>query len=202
MTKPYYQEDGITIYHGDCREILPELPKVDLVLTDPPYGIGKESWDKTYYEWCESVCLFAGKRVCIIPGIWALGKCISQMGDDYKWTIAGHKPAAMTNGKIGLNKWQPAVVGGDIKRIGSDAFDFHQTGEGKQGHPCQKPLKYINWLVGKLSSEGETVLDPFMGSGTTLVAAKNADRQAIGVEIEKKYCDIAIERLAQGVLKF
>jgi DNA modification methylase len=198
--KPYYEENGITIYHGDCREILPHLPKVDLVLTDPPYGIGKADWDGDYLDWVESECLKAGRCVCIIPGIWALGKCIYAMGDYYRWTVAGYKPAAMTNGSIGLNKWQPAVLGGTVPRTGADAFTFKQTGEGKQGHPCQKPLAFINWLVYKLTSDCGSILDPFMGSGTTLVAAKELGRKAIGIEISKAYCDIAVQRLAQGVL--
>ena len=199
--QPYYDRDGITIYHGDCRDILPELPKVDLVLTDPPYGISKAAWDGQYLDWCEDVCLRAGDIVCIIPGIWALGVCISQMGKHYQWTIAGFKPTGMTNGRLGFNKWQPAVIGGRLKRIGIDAFSFLQAGgEGRNGHPCQKPMSFIGWLVGKLSDNADTILDPFMGSGTTLVAAKQLWRKAIGIELEEKYCEIAVKRLAQGVL--
>ena len=196
----YYKDDYCTIYHGDCREILPGLDKVDLVLTDPPYGIGKEDWDESYPAWGEKLFFSVSNRVCVTPGIWAIGNCIQAMGDKYKWVIAGHKPAAMTNGRLGFNKWQPAVVGGDIKRIGQDAFDFSQVDDGKQGHSCQKPLKFIKWLIAKLSEQHETILDPFMGSGTTLRAAKDLQRKAIGIEIEEKYCEIAANRLAQEVL--
>lgn len=200
MTLPYYSDDYVVIYHGDCREILPEIERVDLVLTDPPYGIKKEEWDNDFPLWFLPLAFQMSKTVCVIPGIWALGACIVGMGEKYKWTIAGHKPAAMTNGAIGLNKWQPAVVGGEVGRIGADAFDFSQVDDGKQGHSCQKPLAFMKWLVGKLSNEGEIILDPFMGSGTTLRAAKDARRKVIGIEIEEAYCEIAARRMAQEVL--
>ena len=69
-------------------------------------------------------------------------------------------------------------------------------------HPCPKPLPWMLWLVGLVSQEGETVLDPFAGSGTTLRAARDLGRRAIGIEIEERYCEIAVQRLAQGVLEF
>ncbi len=202
LPKPYYQDSFCTIYLGDSLELLPQMPKVDLVLTDPPYGINKEKWDVEYLDNIENLFFSIARKVCIIPGIWALGKCIEAMGDKYKWVIAGHKSAAMTNGRLGLNKWQPAVVGGNIGFIGQDAFDFSQRDNGKCGHPCQKPLEFIKWLVAKLSNLDDLILDPFLGSGTTLVAAKQLNRKAIGIEIEEKYCEIAAKRLSQEVFNF
>jgi DNA modification methylase len=70
------------------------------------------------------------------------------------------------------------------------------------GHPCPKPLEWMSWLVNRCSLEGETILDPFMGSGTTLRAAKDAGRNAIGIELEEEYCEIAVRRLSQEVLRF
>ena len=170
------------------------------MLTDPPYGIGKEKWDVVYPVDVIFSLFEISPLVCVIPGIWALGECITGMGDKYVWTIAGHKPAAMTNGRIGLNKWLPAVVGGKVKRTGADAFDFHPVDVGLQGHSCQKPLQFITWLVEKLAEPNHAILDPFMGSGTTLRAAKDLRRKAIGIEIEEKYCEIAVKRLQQEVL--
>jgi len=197
---PFYSDEWVCIYHGDAREIAPDIGKCDLVLTDPPYGINKEEWDREYPEWANNLFFESADSVCVIPGIWALGKCIADMGDKYKWVIAGHKPAAMTNGALGFNKWQPAVVGGIVKRFGQDAFDFSQVDDGKQGHSCQKPLAFVKWLVSKLTDEGQTILDPFMGSGTTLRAAKDLNRRAIGIEINEQYCEIAARRMSQGVL--
>lgn len=72
--------------------------------------------------------------------------------------------------------------------------------EGSSEHPCPKPEEFMRWLVGRVSLPGQTVLDPFMGSGSTLRAAKDLGRRAIGIEIEERYCEIAVKRLAQGVL--
>ena len=110
-----------TLYQGDCLEYMKTMPdkSVDAVITDPPYGINKEDWDSKF----QTEFIHEGFRisdlVVVIPGIWALGKCIHEMGDKYLWTIAGHKGGAMSNGAIGFNKWQPVVIGGKPKkRIG------------------------------------------------------------------------------------
>jgi site-specific DNA-methyltransferase (adenine-specific) len=198
--RPYYDAAGITIFHGDSREIVPRLGRFALVLTDPPYGIGKESWDDAYPEWASELFFEAADSVCVIPGIWALGKCIADMGEKYQWTIAGHKSAAMSNGRIGLNKWQPAVLGGKVKRIGQDAFDFSQVDDGKLGHSCQKPLEFVAWLVWKLSKEGDVILDPFCGSGTTGRAAKDLGRKAVLIDREERYCEMSAKRMAQECL--
>jgi len=127
--KPYYEDGAVTIYHGDCREILPEVA-ADVVITDPPYGIDKAEWDSTFPAWCIEPCFRAAPCVCVMPGLWA----------------------------------------------------------------------FIRWLVGRLSEAEGVVLDPFAGSGTTLRAAKDLGRRAIGIEIEERYCEIAAKRCAQEVL--
>jgi site-specific DNA-methyltransferase (adenine-specific) len=101
---------------------------------------------------------------------------------------------------VGFNDWEPHLVYGKNNTTMHDYF--RSTPEPQtNGHPCQKPLSWATWLIARACDPGNTVLDPFMGSGTTLVAAKQLGRRAIGIEIEQKYCDIAIERLRQGVLK-
>ena len=194
----------IELHLGDCLEVMRSMPdkSVDAVITDPPYGINKEGWDSSFPDYLITEGFRLSDFMAVIPGIWSLGRCISLMGDKYLWTIAGHKGGAMSNGAVGFNKWQPVVVGGKTKkRIGSDAFDFSPSDIGHViYHSCQKPLGFMKWVISKTTSEGDTILDPFMGSGTTLVAALQLGRRAIGIEIEEKYCQIAIKRLSQGVL--
>jgi DNA modification methylase len=167
-------------------------------LTDPPYGIGKAEWDIDVPELYVDECFRITESVCIMPGLWAIGKCINLMGDRYKSIIAGHNKNGMTYSPIGFGNWIPAVVGGKITS-GQDAFDFI-IDEIKPPHPSPKPLRFMRWLVNRLSEENDVIVDPFGGSFTTAVAAKQLGRQFIGIEIEKKYCDIAVQRLAQGVL--
>jgi site-specific DNA-methyltransferase (adenine-specific) len=208
--KPYYQDDSCTIYLGDCREILPTLEKVDLVLTDPPYGMGKaiandeEKTADILAEWAASasrnICdgnvlffwsaqrwekidpLFKPKRVMIWDKDWAI-YTPNNVGYRYELIVwISGKQATTKRGDI--FKQFPIIREVQIESA---------------GHPTQKPLKLIEEIVRDFS-EGGTILDPFMGSGTTLVAAKNLGRKAIGIEIEEKYCEIAVKRLRQEVM--
>jgi DNA modification methylase len=215
MVRPYYTEPGIEIYCGDCREILPELPKVDLVLTDPPYGM---NWNSSQIS-----CGPNSSKGHQKGDVSGLSK-IKIKGDDKpfdpsfllkfeKVIIFGfnHFPQYLTKGTVLV--W--------IKRVDtafgtflSDAElawtnwghgvycfkDISLQGESRtKSHPSQKPLPLIKWCIGK-AGEPQTILDPFMGSGTTLRAAKDLNRTAIGIEIEEKYCEIAVQRLKQQVL--
>lgn len=181
---PYYQQDDIVIYHGDCRDILPCLPKVDLVLI-----------------WCIDLAFSISESICIMPGLWAIPLCMWAMGSRYKWIIAGHNKNGMTHGAIGFGNWIPAVCAGNIKHGGQDAIDFIIGREIQYEHPDQKPYPFITFLVNRLSENENLILDPFMGSGTTLVAAKQLHRKCIGIEIEEAYVKIAVKRLGQGVLE-
>ncbi len=203
LPAPYFSRDGCTIYHSDCRAILPHLDPVDLVLTDPPYGCGKAEWDDEFPSWCVPLSFRAAPLVCIMPGLWALPDCVKAMGDRYKWVLAGHNCNGMTHGAIGFNNWIPAIVGGDVPRRGQDAYSFVVGHAPKPpGHESPKPLPFMKWLVERLSDAEQTILNPFMGSGTTLVAARDLGRKAIGIEIEERYCEIAAKRLSQGVFAF
>ena len=203
--KIYYQEDGIVIYCGDCRDILPlfEDKSFDLVLTDPPYGIGKEDWDTNYPEWCEDLAFSVSETVCIMVGQWNIPQCIKQMGDRYSWMFAGYKPMAMTRGRMGINKWLSAIIGGKIKNRGCDAkkFNLYIDGENGNYHSCQKPLGFVRLLIEQLSEPHDIILDMFMGSGTTPRASLDLNRKCIGIEIEEKYCEIAKKRLSQSVMR-
>lgn len=198
--KPYYQDDACTIWHGDCREIMPGLERVDLVLTDPPYGIGKAEWDGEYPDWVERTSLTIAPRACVMPGLWALPQCVAAFGTAYRSILCGFNANGMTFGPVGFSNWIPAVVAGDIPHRSQDAVRFVVGRDPKPDHPSPKPEPFIRWLVERLSDAGETILDPFMGSGTTLRAAKDLGRKAIGIEIEERYCEIAAKRCAQEVM--
>ena len=217
--KPYYNEDEIKIYHGDAREIVPTLSNIDLVLTDPPYGISAavdnsrfsggtvtgprtsvgervpvhgddEPFDPSFLLHFPQLVLFgANNYAAKLPPsngwiVWDKRKGLEDMEG---WPL-GEAELAWTNitGAVRMfrNRWMGLVRG-----------DEH----GQHFHPTQKPVRLMEWCICKAKGFG-TILDPFMGSGTTLVAAKNLGRKAIGIEIEEKYCEIAAERLSQGVL--
>ena len=208
MVKPYYEDWAVTIYNCDCREILPELPKVDLVLTDPPYGIGASGKrfingtsksDKSYYaDVCWDTdpidketllnCITHGKEAIVWGGNYFEGLPPFRCFLIWDKTIHGNSYADCEMAWTNINS---------VARI-KDANMCEANRDGRV-HPMQKPLKIIKWCI-SLSDNAQTILDPFMGSGTTLRAAKDLGRKAIGIEIEEKYCAIAAERMCQEVL--
>lgn len=216
--KPYYDEGGITIYHGDCREIIPMLPKADLVLTDPPYnakdiGPNKRTYlsgnlrlpPDEYIAWCKEwfALIAASPTIVLTPGI-----SNTHAYPQPKWQLCWHKPAAVGFNRMGgYNAWEPIFVYGDTShvRLGQDYLKYNTLNFEKgpeRKHPCPKPLSLWRFLVEKFSRPGALILDPFVGSGTTLRAAKDLHLKAIGIEIEEGYCEMAVRRLAQGVLDF
>jgi len=209
--KPYYEDtkSGIVIYHGDCREILPTLPKVDLVLTDPPYGVGLEyaSYNDTEANWFQLMegaipVMRQSSDMVILPScqIKRLGWFYQHHKPD--WIIVWHKGSPGCASSIGFNDWEPLLVYGRTHGLSMhDHFTVCNDEEmGVRGHPCPKPIKWATWLLTRALPKNGTVADPFMGSGTTLRAAKDLGRKAIGIEIEERYCEIAAKRLAQEVL--
>jgi site-specific DNA-methyltransferase (adenine-specific) len=222
---PYYQHGGITIYHADCRDVLPSL-EFDAVITDPPYGVGLKakrakqrgggvtarfgsySFDDTPEYITNAVipvvrtCIEMAHAVVLTPGIRNMW--LYPPADD----VGCFYSAAGTGmGRWGFTCSQPILFYGSdpyLRRgLGSRANSCGQTypnDANAYGHPCAKPIRMMRWLVDRASVAGETVLDPFMGSGTTLEAAKNLYRPAIGIELEERYCEIAARRLEQEVL--
>jgi len=223
LPTPYYEQDGIVIYHGDCREILPHLPKVDLVLTDPPYGINTRSdgmgkispwadlcnaafWYADWLKMCQSRLKLDG---CLWTFLnWRSMVTFQKASCDIAWPIESlliwDKCWIGPGGMRGLRPSYEMVAlfampGFSIENRGLyDIQRWKWSSIKPNGHPAEKPLQGLIWLAN--SSGGDTILDPFMGSGTTLVAAKQLGRKAIGIEIEEKYCEIAVKRLGQGVL--
>jgi DNA modification methylase len=213
MIKPYYEENGITIYCGDCREILPELESVDLVLTDPPYGVnfgGKQTKHTTR----DNSGYTTGDNAEIGPIVvnMALAKCnraivfsgIRLMFDYPKPVDIGcvYCPSGAGVGPWGFVCYHPFLLYGKRGGVGSRPLSFQSFETSPDcGHPCPKPIGWMMRCIEFIENCG-IILDPFSGSGTTLVAAKKLGRKAIGIEIEEKYCEIAVKRLAQGVLDF
>ena len=206
LPKPYYDDAGITIYHGDCREILPHLPPL-VYVTDPPYGTGcaprggrlqgtidlnsaqTPAWDTFDTMWLGLVPQTS--PVAAFCGIRAVFALASAMAADGLLMYAKSNPNPLGS------SYEPCVTRGFGACKGKQHILAYNAFSGQQ-HPTEKPIKVMRWLVG-LAPPG-TILDPFMGSGTTLVAAKQLWRRAIGIEIEEKYCQIAVKRLSQEML--
>jgi DNA modification methylase len=221
---PYYEQDGIVIVHSDCREVLAQFPpcfRVDAIITDPPYGIGfkYESHDDTPEGYGDFVwgVLEKAETFCA-PGspvfVWQAMLNIRRFHAWFprEWRIfAAAKNFVQMRPTSMQYAYDPVVVwwtpGGQWSE-GTASRDFHigntagiigrKTWE--KDHPCPRPLNQVEHVVAQWVRPLGTILDPFMGSGTTLVAAKRLGRKAIGIELEEKYCEIAAKRLAQGAL--
>jgi DNA modification methylase len=202
----YYEEENpsLKIYCGDCLEIMPLLPKVDLVVTDPPYGIG-EAYD-TFEDTSDNVKALAGK---VIPFCLSITKrmavsCATRQITFYPqsdWILCWFNKAGSGMNPWGFTCWQPILVYGKDpyleNKLGSrpDYIEHCETSP-KNGHPCPKPTKFWKKLMIRVGAEySDSILDPFLGSGTTLVACKELNRNGIGIEINPKYCEIAKKRL-------
>lgn len=222
MSEPYYQDDLVTLYHGDCREIT-EWLTADVLVTDPPYGIDAN----LSFGW-------KGRK----PRGW------KRVNEKPRWDVSldvrdaalalwGDRPAAVFGSPKRLGDapafrevplvWDKAMVGmGDTDFPWGPSYELiYVSGAGwaasprasailryphtaqvasQVGHPTPKPTALMERLI--TAAPPGVIADPFAGSGSTLVAAKALGRRAIGVEIEERYCEIAARRLSQGVLDF
>lgn len=208
---PYYDQDGITIYHGDCREMVESLPS-GVLITDPPYGVnfaGKTSKFSRVPEGGYTIgddpevgpSIVSLMVPRVVRGVVFSG--IRRMFDYPRPADIGcvFCPAGAGNGPWGWTLFNPVLYYGTRPKGGRfpasmTAYDISE----RNGHPCPKPIRWMRWAVAISTEAADVVLDPFMGSGTTLRAAKDLGRRAIGVEIEERYCEIAAKRLSQGVL--
>lgn len=211
---PYYDDGQTTIYLGDCAEILPALDPYDLVLTDPPYGIGEaagrnksrsklatakdygtSNWDDAPPDGDliamvrgagRSQIIFGGNYFALPPSscwlVWDKDNGTSDFADcELAWT---NLPCAVRRKKYRWAGMLQENMGAKEHRV----------------HPTQKPLFIMTWCISLVKPTPTTIIDPFMGSGTTLRAAKDLGIRCIGIEREEKYCAAAVERLRQGVL--
>lgn len=184
------------LYHGNCLEILPTLPKVDAVVTDPPYGIGfaaqptnyqraagmkPASWDNARAERLSDLLSLAEIQVVWGGNYYELPPSrgwLSWFKPDAPPSMANFE-LAWTNQDRNARQIQQSIAATNAERV---------------GHPTQKPLVVMEWTLSQFPT-AETILDPFMGSGTTGVACVNLGRKFIGIEIERRYFDIACERI-------
>lgn len=196
----------IELINGDCLEVMRGMDdnSVDLVLTDPPYGVGLEynSYKDTIENWKELFLEFVplAKRISsmvIMPSCQI--KLLEFIYDNYPpdWLICWHKGSPGTASYIGFNDWEPLLVYGKIQGVSMhDYFSVNNNEKmGNYGHPCPKPILWSKWLISRATKEGATILDPFMGSGTTGVACVQTGRNFIGIEIDKDYFEIAKKRI-------
>jgi DNA modification methylase len=211
--KPYYQEGKpgktLTIYNGDCREILPQLGIYDLVLTDPPYGVGIEydGYDDSERNLFDVVLMaFPLIRASGVVTLLTPGNGNQYRYPEPDWTLAWWIPGAVTRGSWGFLYWQPILAYGkdpslrEGKGCMSDGFQCNEASE-SNGHPTPKPYTLWHWLMRRGATRStDTIIDPFLGSGTTLLCAKELGHEAVGIEQSEKYCEIAAKRLRQGVL--
>lgn len=219
--QPYYSENGIQIFHGDCRDVLPSLPVPALLLTDPPYGIsyspstGGRGWGGKGYDLKKK---FSGKNI------------IHGDSEPFDPAFLLHYPKLVLFGANHFADKLPASSGWIVwdkqcsdksinfadcemawSNIKTPARMFRHVWDGvrkdsevgiSREWPTQKPLALMAWIIRTHSAMRDLVLDPFMGSGTTLRAAKDLGRRAIGIDIAEAACEIAAKRLSQGVLDF
>ena len=206
---PYYEQDGISIFHCDCMAYLEQFMDTrqvgrafDLLLTDPPYGIGfaaqptkwqrragqlAEQWDDSTSTERLALARTICRRQIIFGGNYydlPISRC---------W-LSWYKPDAPPS--MGNVEYAWTNLDQNSRMI---SVSIGATNAERVGHPTQKPEAVIRWAL-QQAQDVRTVLDPFMGSGTTLVAAKRLGKAATGIEREERYCEIAAERLRQGAL--
>lgn len=207
---PYYDHGGITIYHGDCREILPHLGRFDLLLADPPYGISLfQQWhreergpaaldeiigDDTPFDPAHLLALDC-------PSIlWGANHYASRLPDSKGW-LAWDKVTRnglqMKHAEIEF-AWSNCLTRPRLFRhLWSGPYRASETGP--RLHPTQKPVALMSWCLG-FFPEARTVVDPYMGSGPIAKACKDRRLRYVGIELDEKHCARAVKRLAQEVL--
>lgn len=230
--KPHYADEAVTLYHGDCFDVLRQLDvEADVTITDPPYDAATHGSAATNKgsAYAVKAVQFDAFTIHDLHRALSLAASVTRRWVistvDYRHAVTFHDdpPQGLRLLRIGVwTKPNPMPqVSGDRPGQGWESIAFlHRTDtkptwsgggrssvwsfpvEQNQGHPTAKPLRMVREWVRLFSEPGDLVLDPFMGSGTTLRAAKDEGRRAVGIELERRYCDIAAARLGQDVLDF
>jgi site-specific DNA-methyltransferase (adenine-specific) len=209
--RPYYERDGITIYHGDCRDVMPSLSGIGSVITDPPYGAGRdfENDAATPVEFLSevfSMLFLACRDDAFLIHDWSRQRVESIRDFKGMWEfldlLAVTQENTMAHCRVGYDVFQiKCLYRKGEPKIARRGWNLYKTSRVASAekfiHPTTKQLDVYKMVVTQFSHDDETILDPFVGSGTTLEAAKAKGRRAIGIEIEERYCEIAAKRLAQ-----
>lgn len=219
VIEPYYSQDGIVIYNADCRKVLPFLDRFDLLLTDPPYGIGADKgasiggtdstgryirrpkryeggWDGSKPSDALLLTAVDSAESCIVWGGNYMAGVLPEGGRWLFWDKLNSMPS-YSDGEIAWTN----INGVAVKKFTQCNNGLASLRDGCRVHPTQKPVNLMRWCL-SLVPDAQTVLDPFMGSGTTLVAAKMEGKTAVGIEINEAYCEAAVKRLSQQVFDF
>jgi site-specific DNA-methyltransferase (adenine-specific) len=217
---PYYQDDFATIYHGDCREVLPSL-LFEVIVTDPPYGVSEPGDRRSRGRGNAAECndfpdVYGDDKPFDPQWLLDFGRPTVLFGANHfcervpsasRWLVWDKLDGLQGSRDIGFNDNADAELawtnlGGPVRLFGHRWKGMLKSSERghRRVHPTQKPVPLMSWVL-RQCPEGR-VADPFMGSGTTLRAAKDLGRHSIGIEIEERYCEIAAKRLAQEVLDF
>ena len=208
---PYYEHGGITIFHGDCREIAPGIGHDFALIADPPYGMNLDT-DMTRFSgrsrggraWPR----VTGDDEPFNPAPWLDYPAVVLWGVNHfaqrvpvgTWLVWAKKPPErygtfMSDAEVA---WMKGGYGVYLRHVPWEGRP-NKRGENHPAHPTQKPVEIMQWCIEKAAGD-RIILDPFMGSGTTLRAAKDLGRKAIGIEIDERYCESAARRLEQEVL--
>jgi site-specific DNA-methyltransferase (adenine-specific) len=212
--KPYYQHAGITIFNADCREMLPQLALDAAIVSDPPYGMKRHG---LYQTGANSDTHPPGDKSARF-GETVFGddepfdpSHLLGYGEVLLWGL-NHFPQHLHKGTVlvWLKRYDTAfgsfLSDAELAWLNRGCGVYCRRDVSLQGesdvrlHPSQKPVGIMKWCVGMVKAE--TVIDPYCGSGTTLIAAKQLGRRAIGIEIDERYCEIAAKRLSQEVFDF
>lgn len=197
-----------TLHLGDCLDVLPRINSVCAVVTDPPYGIGLDYGIKGFEDSPKELqdlvdgflplCRNIAPVVSVTPG-----NVNHYLYPKPTWTLCWFNRAGAGSGPWGFSCWQPILVYGPdpYLRLGKgrrpDFIEWSETSE-KNGHPCPKPIKFQKLWIDRVAHDAATILDPFMGSGTTGVAALQMGKAFVGIEREEKYFDIACRRIEEA----
>jgi hypothetical protein len=216
MTAPYYQDDLVTLYHGDCREVTAWL-EADVLVTDPPYG---RAWKSGQFSNArkpaetqitgdhsaaarDDILAMWGDRPALVFGSWRVTRP-RKVNNRLIWHKAANLPGMRTQAWFAADEEIYQIGTGFTGKPEQNVLVTHERRDGaagevaRVGHPTPKPVGLMERLIAKCPSG--VVADPFTGSGSTLLAAKTLGRTAIGVEIDERYCEIAARRLAQDTL--
>lgn len=207
---PYYEEAGITIYHGDCRDVLPELGAVDVVITDPPYSVGRVEGE---FAASGNIAVSLHLASLLAPTMIVFGTSSARgiefvrssiRGLSHNRVLAWHR-TFVNSPAAGPWRWDLVLLHvfgkGSFGRPSLSSLvqtDGTQALANETGHKAPVPTSVMQHLYEPFAPG--VVLDPFMGAGSALLAAKSLGGSGIGIEIEERYCELAAQRLGQGVL--